>query len=228
MKLIGFALGIRTVKSFSVEDKLGAIIDEILYSKNSEFNEKLFTEVRENHNTKLLFDPVGQNKFTITPRDFIFEYNIKQAFEPEVEKYLVSFANIITKKIFKEYAIKNVSRFGFLVKCDLETKDALLIEVSKIINKYKGVDDSLSLRFNVITKKPLKLPKIITEDYDNEIVTYDKPDSQSPLSLSVDYQKYFKPELNIIEDATIDFETFCRNMLKVFKTTYLQGDEQKK
>ena len=65
------------------------------------------------------------------------------------------------------------------------------------------------------------MPKVITEDYDNEIVTYDKPDSQSPLSLSVDYQKYFKPELNIIEDAPQDFETFCRNMLMVFKTTYL-------
>ena len=47
MKVIGFAFGIRTVKSFSVEDKLGAIIDEILYSDKSEFNEKLFTEVRE-------------------------------------------------------------------------------------------------------------------------------------------------------------------------------------
>lgn len=228
MKLIGFALGIRTVKSFSVEDKLGAIIDEILYSKNSEFNEKLFTEVRENHNTKLLFDPVGHNKFTITPRDFIFEYNIQKDFEAEIEKYLVSYVNVITKKIFKEYSIKNVSRFGFLVKCVLDTKDTLINEISEIIKKHKGIDDSLSLRFNVITKKPLKLPKIITEDYDNEIVTYDKPDSNSPLNLSIDYQKYFKPELNIIEDATQDFETFCRNMLKVFKTTYLEGNEQKK
>ena len=63
----------------------------------------------------------------------------------------------------------------------------------------------------------------MTEDYDNEIVTYDKPNSESPLSLSVDYQKYFKPELNIIEDATQDFETFCNNTLKVFKETYLES-----
>lgn len=221
MKLIGFALGIRTVKSFSLEDKLGAIIDEILYSENSEFNEKLFTEVRENHNTKLLYDPVGLNKFTITPRDFIFEYNIRSDFEAELNKYLLSYVSIITKRIFKEHHIKNISRFGFLVKTELPSKDLLLNEVSGIIKKHKGIDESLSLRFNVITKKPIKLPKVITEDYDNEIVTYDKPDSQSPLSLSVDYQKYFKPELNIIEDAPQDFETFCRNMLMVFKTTYL-------
>ena len=80
----------------------------------------------------------------------------------------------------------------------------------------------MSLRFNVVTKKPLKLPKLITEDYDNEIVTYDKANAESPLTLSVDFQKYFKPELNIIEDATQDFETFCLNTLKVFKTSYLE------
>jgi len=221
MKLTGFALGIRTVKSFSIEDKLGAIIDEVLYSKDSEFNEKMFTEVRENHNTKLLFDPKGLNKFTITPRDYIFEYNIKSNFDKEFNKFLNSFANVITKKIFKEFKIKNISRFGFIVKCELTEKDKLLKEVSEIIKKHKGIDDSLSLRFNVITKKPLKLPKIVTEDYDNEIVTYDKPNNESALSLTVDYQKYFKPELNIIDDATQDFETFCNNTLKVFKNTYL-------
>ncbi len=223
MKLVGFALGIRTVKSFSVEDKLGAIIDEVLYSENSEFNEKLFTEVRENHNTKLLFDPKGLNKFTITPRDFIFEYNVLTDFEIELEKYLTSYVNIITKKVFKGFGIKNVSRFGFMVKSELAEKDKLLKDVSEIIKTHKGIDDSLSLRFNVITKKPLKLPKIITEDYDNEIVTYDKPDITSPLSFSVDYQKYFKPELNIIDDAPQDFETFCNNTLKVFKETYLKA-----
>ncbi len=100
-------------------------------------------------------------------------------------------------------------------------KDKLLKEVSEIIKKHKGIDDSLSLRFNVITKKPLKLPKIVTEDYDNEIVTYDKPNNESALSLTVGYQKYFKPELNIIDDATQDFETFCNNTFNVFKNTYL-------
>ena len=223
MKLTGFAFGIRTVKSFSVEDKLGAIIDEILYSDKSEFNEKFFTEVRENHNTKLLFDPKGLNKFTITPRDYIFEYNIKTSFDKEFKKFLTSYVDILIKQVFKTYNIKNISRFGFIVKAELTEKDKLLKEVSEIIKNHKGVDESLSLRFNVLTKKPLKLPKIVTEDYDNEIVTYDKPNSESPLSLSVDYQKYFKPELNIIEDATQDFETFCNNTLKVFKETYLES-----
>ncbi|HVA98602.1 MAG TPA: hypothetical protein VNG53_06875 [Bacteroidia bacterium] len=224
MKLIGFAFGIRTVRSFSVEDRLGAIVDEILYCPDSEFNEKIFPEVRENHNTKLLFDPVNQNKFTITPQDFVFEYNTKNDFNNEFDKYLKSYVSVLTKKVFKEYKIKNISRFGFIIKSELEEKDTFLKEISTIIEKHKGTDDSLSLRFNVITKKPLKMKELITEDYDNEIVTYDKPKTTSPLTLSVDYQKYFKPELNIIEDATQDFETFCRNTYSVFKTKYLKKE----
>jgi len=223
MEVIGFAFGIRTVKSFSVEDKLGAIIDDVLYSEKSEFNEKLFTEVRENHNTKLLFDPKGLNKFTITPRDYIFEYNIKSNFDIEFEKYLNSYVNILTKQIFKKFGVKNISRFGFLIKSVLNEKDELLSKVTETIKTHKGIDDSLSLRFNVITKKPLKLSKFITEDYDNEIVTYDKLNKDSPLNLTVDFQKYFKPELNIIEDAPLDFGTFCRNTLKVFNETYLKA-----
>jgi hypothetical protein len=220
MKLTGFAFGIRTTRSFSVEDRLGAIVDEILYSNDSPFNELLFPEVRENHNTKILFNPINQNKFTITPQDFVFEYNIQNNFDVEFEKFLASYVSVITKKIFKDFKIKNISRFGFIIKSELSEKDPFLTDITKVIENHKGSDDSLSLRFNVVTKKPIKLPQLITEDYDNEIVTYDKPNALSPLTLSVDFQKYFKPELNIIEDSTQDFEQFCRTTFKVFNKSY--------
>jgi hypothetical protein len=221
MKQTGFAFGIRTVRSFSVEDRLGAIVDEILYSNSSEFNEKMFPEVRDNHNTKLLFDPVRLNKFTITPQDFIFEYNVVNNFQNEFDKYLSNFNHIIINKIFDQFKIKNISRFGLIIKSELDGKDKFLHEISSVIKKHKGNDDSLSMRFNVITKKPLTLPSMITEDYDNEIVTYDRTNSESPLIFSVDYQKYFKPELNIIADATVSFDNFCKNSLTSFKKTYL-------
>lgn len=221
MKQTGFAFGIRTVRSFSVEDRLGAIVDEILYSDSSEFNEKIFPEVRDNHNTKILFDPVTQNKFTITPQDFIFEYNVVNNFQSEFDKYLSNFNQIVINKVFDHFKIKNISRFGFIIKSELDGKDKFLQEISSVIKKHKGDDDSLSMRFNVITKKPLTLTSMITEDYDNEIVTYDRTNAESPLIFSVDYQKYFKPELNIIADATISFDNFCKNSLTSFKTKYL-------
>lgn len=220
MKLTGFTFGIRTIRSFSVEDRLGTIIDEILYSDQSKFNEKLFPEVRENHNTKILYDPLKHNKFTITPQDFVFEYNVVKNFDTEFYEFLNNFNQIILSKVFKDFKIKNIQRFGFIVKTELDKNDKFLDTISSVIRQNKGSDDSISLRFNVITKKPLKLNKLITEDYDNEIITYDRPNSESALSFSVDYQKYFKPELNVITDATTTFENFCNSSLKAFKEKY--------
>ena len=45
MKLQGFVFGIRVNKSFYLEDKSGAIVDELLYNKNSEFGPSLFPTV---------------------------------------------------------------------------------------------------------------------------------------------------------------------------------------
>ena len=69
------------------------------YTQNSEFNEKLFTEVRENHNTKLLFDPVGKINLQSLLVILFLNTILNRPSNLEVEKYLVSFANIITKNI---------------------------------------------------------------------------------------------------------------------------------
>ncbi|MFA6824591.1 MAG: hypothetical protein WCR38_03165 [Bacteroidales bacterium] len=225
MKLTGFAFGIRTIKSFSTEDKLGAIIDEILYSKESAFNPNLFTEVRGNHNTKVLTDSQDRNKFTITQNDFVFDYNIEKNFDDEYQKYLKSYIEILTKNIFKEYSIRNINRFGFIIKSVLSKKDTFIQEVSKIISKNNGDEDSLSLRFNVINKKPLKIGKEVTQDYYNEIISYDKQNSNSPLNFFVDYQKYFIPELKIIDDAKPNYEDFCNSAMSKFKKTYLETEK---
>lgn len=233
MKIIGFALGIKVVKSFSIEDKLGAIIDEILYSENSEFNEKMFTEVRENHNVKILTDPSGNNKFTINPSDFVLEYNVKRDFELEFDKYLNCYSKLITKKIFTQFNIKNISRFGFVINAELDENDNLLNDVSVLIkNEYndtteKVENNTISLRFNLLTKKPLKIGSSVTEDFDNQIITYNKTDKLNPLVLSVDYQKYFKPELETINDATKTFETFCKDSLRLYKIKYCKNGEKK-
>ena len=228
MKLTGFIFGIRTVKSFSVEDKLGAIIDEILYSNDSEINERLFTNVNEGHNARILWNPSKpQNRLTITPRDFIFDYEIEHSFDKEFRKYLESYMSIIVKRVFTTFKIKNISRFGFVLKTSLDKNDLLLEEVTKVIKGHKGMNDSFSLRFNVIEVKPIKVKNIITEDYDNEIVTYDKANKISPMIMTIDYQKYFKPELVDIKDATQKFDAFCFDRYNQFKKSYLNKNGKK-
>jgi len=222
MKKKGIVFAIRIVKSFYVEDMLGAIIDEILYSEDSKFDSGMFPEVHEQQGVKILFNRNTQNKFTINHSDFIFEYNIESDFEKEYQSLLKSFVEVIINRVFKKFKIQNVVRFGFVIKSELQENDSLLSYVSeKIKESYDGSDtNSLSLRFNIIKKKPLKIGKIVTEDFDNIIITYDRANSDSPLLLSVDYQKYYRPELQTIEDSIVTFEDFCNNSYKSFLTEY--------
>lgn len=222
MKLTGFVFGIRVNKSFYIEDKLGAITDFILYSKGSEFGPNVFPRVQEQGGTKILFHEKNENKFTISHSDFIFDYTIKDNFDTELSKFLSSYSSVITKRLFKDFQIHNIMRFGFVIKAEIDDKDDLTNGIHKLIQKsYLDYDgDSLAIRFNIKVKRPLKIQNTVTEDFDNTIVTYDKPNPESKMSLSVDYQKYFRPELGDINEAPQSFEDFCIACYKRYKETY--------
>lgn len=228
MRLFGFVFGIRVSKSFYLEDKLGAIVDELLYTKNSAFGPSLFPIVQEVNGAKILFNQSTGNKLTITHSDFIFEYNIKNNFNSEFEHYLDAYKNVIIKKIFKNFDVHNISRFGFIVKAELSKNDTITDSVYDIIkqNQNNFIPDSYSLRFNIREKKPLTIKGVITQDFDNTIVTYDKINEENPLMFSVDYQKYFRPELNTINDSIVSFEEFCKKSFDCYKKKYIEKSDK--
>lgn len=224
MKLLGFVFGIRVSKSFYLEDKMGAIVDELLYTKDSAFGPSLFPTVQEGPGAKMLYNQSTSDKLTVTHSDFIFEYTVRSDFEEEFKKYLDAFKNLIIKQVFKNFDVHYIARFGFIIKSELTKNDLITNSVHDIIKQnHNGfTPDSYSLRFNVKEKKPIKIKDIITEDFDNVIVTYDKPDEDSRLTFSVDYQKYFKPELNSISDSKISFDDFCKESYEKYKKAYCE------
>lgn len=222
MRLTGFVFGIRVNKSFYIEDKLGAITDFILYTKGTEFGPSIFPRVQEQNGAKILFNEKSDNRFIVNHSDFIFDYSVKDNFDAELSKFLTSYSSIITKRLFKDFGIHNIMRFGFVIKAEIDDKDELTKGVHELIRKsYDDYDgDSLAIRFNIKVKKPLKIQNTVTEDFDNTIVTYDKPNPDSKMSFSVDYQKYFKPELGDINEAPQSFEDFCKACYKRYKESY--------
>lgn len=222
MKLLGFVFGIRVSKSFYLEDKMGAIIDELLYTKGSAFGPAMFPTVQEGTGAKMLYNQSTGDKLTVTHSDFILEYTVKKDFDSEFKKYLEAYRDLITKQIFKNFDVHYIARFGFIVKAQLDTNDVITNSVHEIIKQnHNGfTPDSYSLRFNVKEKKPITIKGVTTEDFDNTIVTYDKSNEDNPLIFSVDYQKYFKPELDKISDSTISFEDFCKKSYDKYKQAY--------
>ncbi len=224
MKLQGFVFGIRVNKSFYLEDKSGAIIDELLYNRNSEFGPSLFPTVQENNGIKQLINEKTGDKFVITHSDFIFEYTIRNDFDKEFQKYLDSYNSLIIKLIFNKFDVHYIARFGFIIKAELGKNDAITDAVQDVLKQhhvgYRA--DSYSLRYNVKEKKPIQIKSVITEDFDNTIVTYDKANEDGPLIFSVDYQKYFRPELNRISESQVPFETFCKKAYEQYKKVYYE------
>ena len=170
----------------------------------------------------MLYNQSTGDKLTVTHSDFILEYTVKKDFDSEFKKYLEAYRDLITKQIFKNFDVHNIARFGFIVKAQLDTNDVITNSVHEIIKQnHNGfTPDSYSLRFNVKEKKPITIKGVTTEDFDNTIVTYDKSNEDNPLIFSVDYQKYFKPELDKISDSTISFEDFCKKSYDKYKLAY--------
>ncbi len=222
MILKKFAFGIRFTKGFHVEDQLGAIVDEILYSEGSAFNEKFFSEVQRGDGIRRLVNRLNTNSLTISVKDVIFEYTVEQNFESELGTYLTEFNKTIINKIFSIFKIKNVARFGFIIYSELENEDGLLKNVSESIKNTYDIEsaESLSLRFNIIKKTPLKIGKEVTEDFDNTIITYDRQKKDQRITFAVDYQKYFNPALDQISDAPTNFVHFCESCYNNYGNTY--------
>ncbi|WP_296110664.1 hypothetical protein [uncultured Alistipes sp.] len=221
MKLNNFACGIRFTKGFHVEDQMGAIVDDILYTDGSKFNELLFPELQRGDGIRRLINKNNNCQLTITPSDFIFEYKIISDFQKEFDDYLSEFNRIINQ-IFVSYKIKNIVRFGFIIGSELDQEDDLLSSVigNIKINYSNTPQDALSLRFNIINKTPIKIGREVTQDFDNTIITYDKASKESKYSFSVDYQKFFNPPLEFIKDAPISYIDFCKKCYKSYTEKY--------
>ena len=197
-------------------------MDDILYSSDSKFNEELFPELQRGNGIRRLINKNQNCNLTISSTDIIFEYQVKYDFNKEFEEFLTEFEDRILKKVFKTYKINNILRFGFIVGAELSEEDKLLKSISQVINtNYQEVpNDAISLRFNIVNKKPLKIGKEVTQDFDNTIITYDKENHDAKLIFSVDYQKFFNPSLDTIDDAPINYGSFCKKCYESYKKKY--------
>lgn len=221
MKLTGFVIGIRFNKSFSIIDNFGAIMDRILNESDEVFNNQTYGKYETYHDARVLINDEGTNRLILSPENIIVENSKIDDFENDFSKYLNSYQKIIADSIFATYSIKKINRFGCIIRGELEKSDTLFDEIEKVINIHHKTPDSLSIRFNCSKNKPKEIKGTITGDYSNQIFSYSRKKSDSLINFSVDYQHYFRPSLNKLEDSKLKFQTFCNNSLNSFKSEYL-------
>jgi len=221
MKLTGFVIAVRFIRSYSIEDNLGSLMDHILKHPDKTFTEKVFPEYRPYYDARQLIDTKKDNKLTLNSENIVLEINTSDNYEKDFAEFLEAYDKIILKEIFKEYGISKIDRFGCVLKATEKETTSLYNDLEEVLKKHDKKPDSLSLRFNCLRKTPKTLKGIVTTDYENEIISYDRKTIAADLSFFVDYQKYYQPALESISDSDIHFTDFCKVSLKKFKEQYL-------
>lgn len=203
---IGFTIGIRFRNNFIIEDNYGAIIDSILYDKNSFFTPRKFPVVLSNENEKILWNENTKNRLIINPANIILD--VADQKDISEENSIKIYGEHIVKEILSEYKVENVNRIGYVHKYFITDKE-FREEFRKRVIPSKGKTlSNLNLQF---TQKIPMLPEAKTHknvsDYYNVIYTFmDMVNDDRGLFLSVDFQRLFVPTLETIRG--LDYNQF--------------------
>ena len=203
--LMSIVLGIRFRANFSIEDQLGQIVDQILYSKDSYFNPKIFPIVKSGVGQKVLSNDSTGDQLTIDNSNIILEAIFGESFTVSQHKEVLQhFEADIIKKVMKKFAIKEMVRIGYIKRYVFKVESL----ASKFVDKTIGgtLDGINDIRLSFSKKIPVTeaLVKKDVNDYDNAIFTIIKKADLSEIFMSVDYQRYFDPFLPTATEIPFD------------------------
>ena len=203
--LMSIVLGIRFRANFSIEDQLGQIVDQILYSKDSYFNPKIFPIVKSGVGQKVLSNDSTGDQLTIDNSNIILEAIFGESFTVSQHKEVLQhFEADIIKKVMKKFAIKEMVRIGYIKRYVFKVESLASKFVDKTIGgTLDGIND-ISLSFSKKIPVTEALVKKDVNDYDNAIFTIIKKADLSEIFMSVDYQRYFDPFLPTATEIPFD------------------------
>lgn len=188
-----------------IEDCLGDIADELLFSPNAFYNPDRLSLIRTEPGAKILHSDPGDkpvkidelNYFKINSRNII----ICEQFDSITQKGLDEFCSRMNKYIFKgileKREIKNVIRYGMIISIKITNKDIVRNYVKALLkNKYESESD-VSFRFS--RRDPIypQPGRHSTEDYGKTIYSIVRDYGVDDIKISIDYQNYFVPPLDL-------------------------------
>ena len=205
--LTGIAIGVRFRANFSIEDQIGRIIDQILYSKDSFFNPDIFPLVQSGIGKRQLANEETMDSLKIDNSNIILEINLGGSFNvADLETIHSKFEEQIIKGVLNSFKIKEIIRIGYIRRYIFQYKELAKKFVDKTIGETLGGINDINLRFS--KKLPIEeaFVKKNLHDYYNSIFNIIKITDKEEIFMSVDFQRFYDPFLpNSME---IDFIPF--------------------
>lgn len=233
--LVGIVIGVRFRANFSIEDILGKIVDTILYSKNAYFDSNKFPHVKGRVTDRVLENPTTGDYLLLNNSNLILDVFFTDIFKKSDYDFIIEkFDEEIMKGVIQKHKIVDLMRIGLVRKYIIKDEDLAKNFIDVTLNKsLKDVND-INLTFSKRIPRMSALSNVEVNDYDNVIFNVIKYASESELYISVDYQRYFKPFVqsidevkytNFIKDA---FHYNEKNYFEWIKNNYLlEANEQK-
>jgi len=220
--LMGIALGVRFRANFSIEDRLGQIADEILYSDNSFFNPSVFPMVNREAGKKVFFNKNTDDNFQIDNSNIILEINFGKDYtfdKKDIGNIVNHYYSDIIKGVMDQYSIKEVARIGFIKRYIFPIKILADNFVKKTVGQKLGSIEDINLTFSRKLVVEKALTKKDVNDYDNIIFNILKIADKDEIFMSVDFQTYYDPYLP--SSSQIEFRKFIEKANKYNNSTFL-------
>lgn len=207
-KIISLALGVRFRANFKIEDRLGEIVDGILYKKDSYFNPHFFPMTRNQVNEKVLYNEETGNYLLVNNSSIIGEFSSRDG-EVDVYSLTKRFGIDILDNLISNYKLSSIYRIGYLLRVKITNKQAL----ANLIKRDTGMSikdiGEYSTTFSLTKSLKESMAKRAIYDFLTIIYNISREHGTDALILSIDYQKNYKPFADHFDE--LKYEQFAKD-----------------
>ena len=206
------AFGIRYRPQYRVRDNLGAVVDQILGSR--QFGPETFPRSEFGSTQHTLLNPQNGDHLTISQEDALLEIALSTSHFSKVREMGQHFNSIVTKQLKSVCNVSDAFRFGLLVKFEELSAEQYICPVEKYADTVLGdaPAKTLNIQFSYNLATPEGFSKRGVSDYRNVIYILNQEQSDR-FFLAVDYQHYFEPMLASQEWSQPLYERFVSDAI---------------
>jgi hypothetical protein len=214
--LSGIAIGVKFRNNFSIEDHLGSIADELLYSKHDGLlNHITFPTHAANLGSSeiRLQNRTTGDSLAINMNNIILDINFSEKIPKEsAEELIDEYFKALTQKIYDIVNIREIRMVGLVHKYIVNDESS----AGLIHKKFKEItfEDASSITVNFSKKNILPESKVNKDynDYENIICTLSMlHEKNKEYFFQVDYQHFYDPRLDSIID--IPYKDFIKKVI---------------
>jgi hypothetical protein len=212
--LAGIAIGIHYRANFKIQDKLGYIVDDLLYDDKSYFDSKKFPLVENSTNGKVLTNLKSTDKLAIKNTAVILQLGFNDGFKGESERVIMkNFYKSIVKNVLVDLNIFDIRRIGYIREYLITDEKIInsLLDKFSYINGKKIEQFDYTMRYDTTDKNK--------DEFNKYIIKFMMQEELKHLFISVDYQLFYEPNLKYARQ--IVYNKFIESAIKFNEVDFI-------